>query len=73
MVLGGAYSLWLCNRICFGNLKTYSIRVFQDINRREAFILLPFAFLTIFLGIYPEVLLDVMHVSVTNLIIQSSV
>jgi proton-translocating NADH-quinone oxidoreductase chain M len=57
MVLGGAYSLWLLNRIVFGNIKSYSIMEYQDLTRLEFYYLLPFAFLTVLLGIYPELLI----------------
>jgi len=57
MVLGGAYSLWLLNRIVFGNIKNFSIIEYQDLTRIEFFYLLPFGFLTILLGVYPEILI----------------
>lgn len=56
MVLGGGYSLWLLNRIAFGNIKNFSIKEFQDLTRIEFFYLLPYAFLTILIGIFPEVI-----------------
>jgi proton-translocating NADH-quinone oxidoreductase chain M len=68
MVLGGAYSLWLYNRVAFGNLKTQSIHEFSDVNRREFFVQLPLILGTLLMGIYPEIFLDPMHVSVANLI-----
>jgi NADH-quinone oxidoreductase subunit M len=55
MVLGGCYSLWLLNRILFGNIKKYSINEYQDLTRIEFYYLFPYIFLTIFLGLYPEV------------------
>jgi len=39
MVLGGAYSLWLLNRVIFGNLKIQYIKKYDDINLREFFYL----------------------------------
>lgn len=57
MVLGGGYSLWLLNRITFGNIKNFSIKEFQDLTRIEFFYLLPYAILTILLGIYPELII----------------
>jgi NADH-quinone oxidoreductase subunit M len=57
MVLGGGYSLWLLNRLLFGNLKTNSVKNLRDLTRFEFFILLPFVFLTIFLGIFPETII----------------
>ena len=57
MVLGGGYSLWLLNRIVFGNIKNFSIMEYQDLTRLEFYYLLPFAFLTVLFGIYPEPLI----------------
>ena len=57
MVFGGAYSLWLLNRILFGNIKNFSITEFQDLTRFEFYYLAPFAFLTVLLGVYPELLI----------------
>jgi NADH-quinone oxidoreductase subunit M len=68
MVLGAAYSIWLWNRIACGNLKIYFIKSFADVNHREIIIFSPLIFLTFFMGCYPEIFLDTMHVSVKNLI-----
>jgi proton-translocating NADH-quinone oxidoreductase chain M len=57
MVLGGGYSLWLLNRIFFGNIKNFSIKQYADLNRLEFYYLLPFGFLTIILGIFPELII----------------
>jgi len=70
MILGGAYSLWLYNRVAFGNLKVQSIHEFSDINRREFFVQLPLILGTLVMGIYPEIFLDPMHVTIANLIEQ---
>jgi len=63
IVLSGAYSLWLFNRIAYGNLKMQHIKTnkFFDLSRREFHVLFPLIFLTIFLGIYPEVLFNKIH------------
>ena len=68
MVLGGAYSLWLFNRISYGNLKIQYLINFTDLNKREFFVLLPLILSTLFFGIYPIVLLNPMHTSVYNVI-----
>jgi len=68
MVFGAAYSIWLWNRIACGNLKVYFIKSFADVNYREIYMFLPLVFLTFFMGIYPEVILDTIHFSVKNLI-----
>jgi NADH:ubiquinone oxidoreductase subunit 4 (subunit M) len=44
MVLGAGYSLWLLNRILFGNIKNYSIQEYKDLTRIEFYYLFPYAF-----------------------------
>jgi len=68
MILGAAYSLWLYNRVVFGNFKPQFINQFSDFNRREVFILAPFVLGVLWMGLYPEVFLDCMHTSVSNLV-----
>eukprot|EP00501_MAST-03F_sp_TOSAG23-6_P000347 GSMAST32.ASY1.ANO1.354.1 assembled CDS len=58
IILSGAYSLWLFNRIAYGNLKISFISGFEDINKREFMVFLPLVFLTIFLGVYPTPIID---------------
>ena len=69
MILGGCYSLWLFNRIAYGNLKTQYIEKFVDLNKREFYIFLPFILGTLIMGLYPNIFLDPLHLSV-NLLIQ---
>ena len=68
MVLSAAYSLWLCNRILFGQLKVNYISNYSDINKREIAVLSPLLLCTLWMGCYPEVFLDVMHVSTSNIL-----
>jgi len=65
MVLSAAYSLWVYNRICFGNVKLIFI---NDVNRFEFLILFVLAFFTILFGIFPNILTDYLTLSVVNLI-----
>jgi len=68
MILSAAYSLWLCNRILFGQLKIHYISNYLDMNKREVAVLFPLVICTLWMGIYPEIFLDVMHVSVSNIL-----
>jgi len=72
MILGGAYSLWLYNRIVYGNLKKDENYVYlkysYDINRREFYVFIPLILGTIILGIYPNVLLQSLDASLLNLL-----
>jgi NADH:ubiquinone oxidoreductase subunit 4 (subunit M) len=67
MVLGAGYSLWLCNRILFGNLKQKSVDTFYDLTRLETYTLIPFLVLTFVLGIFPETVICFLNAS-TNVI-----
>jgi NADH:ubiquinone oxidoreductase subunit 4 (subunit M) len=68
MILGGGYSLWLFNRVAFGNIKVQYMKAFSDIDKREFATLLPLIVLTLVMGIYPEIFLDPMHSSCANLL-----
>jgi NADH-ubiquinone oxidoreductase chain 4 len=68
MILGAAYSLWLYNRVIFGNFKPKFLQKFSDLNRREVLIFLPFVVGIIWMGVYPEVFLECMHTSIGNLV-----
>jgi len=61
MILGGTYSLWLFNRIAYGNLKTNFLSNFKDITSREFSIFAPLIVGTLALGIYPNLILDFIH------------
>lgn len=68
MIIGGCYSLWLFNRIAYGNLKTQYFKEYIDISKREFFIFLPLILGTLIIGLYPEVFLNSIHMSVNMLI-----
>ena len=68
MVLGGAYSLWLYNRVVFGSFKPAYLATFADVTRREFFVFLPFVVGVLWMGLYPEVFLDPMHASVSAIV-----
>jgi NADH-quinone oxidoreductase subunit M len=61
VVLGGSYSLWLYNKIIYGNIKYFYLTSFIDINLKEFFILFFLMFFTLFLGIFPYFLLNFLH------------
>jgi proton-translocating NADH-quinone oxidoreductase chain M len=70
MVLGGAYALWLFNRMSYGNLKIQYLTNFQDLTWREFLVFFPLLLGTLFVGIYPEIFLEIIHPSVNNLMAQ---
>jgi proton-translocating NADH-quinone oxidoreductase chain M len=70
VIWGAGYSIWLYNRVAFGNIRTSHISEFQDLDRREFMVFLPCILLVFLMGIYPEIFLNAMHVSITHLIEQ---
>jgi NADH-quinone oxidoreductase subunit M len=70
LVLGAAYSLWLYRRVIFGELTKPELKEILDLSPREVLIFAPLIILTLWFGIYPGPVLDILHVSVGNLIEQ---
>lgn len=68
MVIGGAYSLWLFNRISYGNLKIQYTTQFLDVSFREFVTFLPLILGTLLTGLYPNIFLTSIHMSVNSLI-----
>lgn len=73
LIFGAAYSLWMVKRVVFGEVKSEAVSILKDVNSREYFILAVLAVFVIALGVYPEPLIEVMRVSVENLIQHISV
>jgi NADH:ubiquinone oxidoreductase subunit 4 (subunit M) len=67
VILCGAYSLWLYNRIIFGSLKIdYTVK-FRDINMREFFVLFPLLILIFLMGVYPSFFSFFIRIAASNL------
>ena len=67
VVLCGAYSLWLYNRLIFGNLKFNFIVQFKDLTLKEFLVLLPLLILVLFMGFYPSFFSNYIHLAVYNI------
>ncbi|MEK9741706.1 MAG: NADH-quinone oxidoreductase subunit M [Pelagibacteraceae bacterium] len=68
VVLSACYSLWLYRRVVFGEITNDNVKALKDINSLELVTLLPLVFLTIILGIFPNIILDTISVSVENIV-----
>lgn len=68
MILGGGYSLWLFNRVAYGNLKTQYTKKFLDLSFRECSIFAPLIIGTLFAGVYPSLFLNSIHSSAFYLV-----
>lgn len=67
IVFSACYSIYLYNRISYGVYSPHLSPV-QDINRREFTLLLALLIPTILFGILPNILLDSLHLFVSNLL-----
>ena len=68
IIIGGAYSLWLLNRISFGNLKIQYTYKFLDLSYREIIVFIPLIFGTFIVGVWPEIFSKFYHLNINSLI-----
>ena len=68
LIVGAAYTLWMVKRAVFGEIKNPKVSELQDLDRREFGVLLGMALGVLIIGIWPAPLLDVMRVSVDQLL-----
>jgi len=68
LILGAAYMLYLYRRVIFGAMTKENLAAIGDLNMREIAIFAPLVILVIWMGVYPGPFLDIMHVSVENLL-----
>jgi NADH-ubiquinone oxidoreductase chain 4 len=67
IVLSACYSIWLYNRISYGQFSPYLVPT-KDISRREFYLLLPLLIGTLFFGFFPNIILNTLHTSVSALL-----
>jgi NADH-ubiquinone oxidoreductase chain 4 len=69
IVLSAAYTIYMFNRISFGGSFTkFFEENISDVTKREFFILFTLVVFTVILGIYPSIILDGLHYSVSSLL-----
>ncbi|MFU8797693.1 MAG: complex I subunit 4 family protein [Gammaproteobacteria bacterium] len=68
LILGAAYTLWMYKRVFFGEIANAQIEEFKDINRLEILIFALLGFMVLFIGLYPNFLLELFHPTIGNLI-----
>ncbi|MGB5254318.1 MAG: NADH-quinone oxidoreductase subunit M [Sedimenticolaceae bacterium] len=68
LIIGAAYTLWMIKRVVYGEVGSDKVAALQDINKREAFVLTSLAAAVLILGIWPAPLIEVMDVSIENLV-----
>ena len=78
IILSAAYSIYMLNRIVFGGSFFFNFFPSEkngmiDLTKREFFILFILVLFTFILGIYPSIVLDGLHPSVSSLIFSENV
>ncbi|MGV6811393.1 MAG: NADH-quinone oxidoreductase subunit M [Brevirhabdus sp.] len=68
VILSAAYALWLYRRVVFGDLIKESLKTIDDMTTRERWIFAPLVAMTLLLGVYPALVLDIIGPSVEALV-----
>lgn len=68
VILSAAYALWLYRRVVFGDLIKESLRTITDMTGREKAIFAPLVAMTLLLGVYPSLVIDIIGPSVEALV-----
>jgi len=68
VILSAAYALWLYRRVVMGDLIKESLKAITDMSGREKAIFAPLVVMTLLLGVYPALVLDMIGPSVAALV-----
>jgi NADH-quinone oxidoreductase subunit M len=71
LVLGAAYTLWMVKRVLYGEVANNKVAALQDLNQREFIVLGVLAIAVLLLGLWPAPLVDMMNVTIEQLIQQA--
>ena len=69
IILSAIYMLYLYKKIIFGTLENEKLKEILDLNLREKLILYPLVLAVIIIGIFPNIFLDPMRMSIEQIII----
>ena len=70
LVLGAAYTLWMIKRVVYGEVANDKVAALEDLNRREFIVLAILAFSVLLLGLWPAPLVEMMNVTIEQLVEQ---
>ena len=71
LIVGAAYTLWMVKRVFWGPVINPEVSKLNDINAREFGILAVLAVAVLWMGVYPQPVIEVMHMSIANLLEQA--
>ena len=70
LILGAAYTLWMVKRVIYGEVANDNVAALKDLNSREFIVLAILAVSVLLVGLWPAPLVDMMSVTVEQLIEQ---
>ncbi len=68
VILSAAYALWLYRRVVMGELVKEALMSIKDMGARERVLFVPLVAMTLWLGIYPRAVTDIIGPSVADLV-----
>jgi len=68
LILGAAYTLWMYKRVIFGPVANAEVAALSDLTPREFWLLATVAAAVLLMGLWPKPFVDVMNVSVADLL-----
>ena len=68
LIFGAAYTLWMYKRVVFGAVANAQVAALKDIGAREGLILALLAAAVLGMGLYPQPMSEVLHISVGDLL-----
>lgn len=72
IVLAAAYMLWMLQRVVLGPASSRTVAHLPDLTAREITTLVPLVIMVFLVGVYPGPLMELLDVSVTNLLDQTN-
>ena len=70
LILGAAYTLWMVKRVVYGDIGNDKVAALKDLNTREFIVLSILAASVLLLGLWPAPLVEMMNVTIENLVAQ---
>jgi NADH-quinone oxidoreductase subunit M len=70
LILGAAYTLWMIKRVIYGEVTNQNVAKLNDLHHREFIVLGVLAIAVLLVGLWPAPLVDMMSVTVRELLVQ---
>ncbi len=73
LIFGAAYTLWMVKRVVYGKVVSEQVAAMPDLERREILFLSILAAMVLLVGVWPNPILEVMHVTIDNLLAHTAI